>query len=309
MKRRYMIKFHKHCSEFWLGNYCTSCEWDWTCSSLHFSYKLASPTRTDYDTFQAHVNRISSWRYLHRNRRTWARACNTSWGTLTLVWLVTRRRWRAHLVLCYVDQFLLTREFRGSGTVALCCGEGELYALEALTAELISRAILQEIGLSFLIHTEVDCSTARAVATKQGARRKMEHFQAILLFIQDSFFRKRLTMSAVKTHLNPSDIGKKALGRERFYRLRSMLGLWTELTETNSLGSWHDGQRRVANRTYVDVDESKDRHMWASVDLVKFSQCSEGGFARLTQPRDARSRVCWIRVMLLHSWSHNCLLQ
>ena len=51
-------------------------------------------------------------------------------------------------------------------------------------------------------------------------------------------------MSAVKTDVNPSDIGKKALGRERFYRLRSMLSLGTELVETSSPGKWYDGNER-----------------------------------------------------------------
>ena len=36
-----------------------------------------------------------------------------------------------------------------------------------------------------------------------------------------------LTVSAVKTDVNPSDIGTKALGRERFYRMRSMFGVET----------------------------------------------------------------------------------
>ena len=44
-------------------------------------------------------------------------------------------------------------------------------------------------------------------------------------------------MSSVKTDVNPGDIGTKALGRERFHRLRSMLGIRTDLTETDSLGS------------------------------------------------------------------------
>ena len=82
--------------------------------------------------------------------------------------------------LCYVDQLLLTREFfltsecRGQRTVALSSGESELYAFGALSAELIfAQAILKEIGLSFLIHARADSSTARAVATKQRASRKM----------------------------------------------------------------------------------------------------------------------------------------
>ena len=61
----------------------------------------------------------------------------------------------------------------------------------ALSAELIfAQAILKEIGLSFLIHARADSSTARAVATKQGAGRKMKHIHTGFLFIQDLVFRK-----------------------------------------------------------------------------------------------------------------------
>ena len=76
--------------------------------------------------------------------------------------------------LCYVDQFLLTSECRGQGIVDLSSGD----ALGALSAELIfAQAILKEIGLS-LIHARADSSTARAVATKQGASRKMKHIHS-----------------------------------------------------------------------------------------------------------------------------------
>ena len=126
--------------------------------------------------------------------------------------------------LCDADQFLLTSERRGQGTVALSSGETEVYALGALSAELIfAQAILKEFGLSVLIHARADSSTARPVATKQGASRKMKHIHTRFLFIQDLVFRKLLTMSSVKTDVNPSDIGTKALGRERFHRLRSSL--------------------------------------------------------------------------------------
>ena len=105
-------------------------------------------------------------------------------------------------------------------------GESEIYALGALSAELIfAQAILKEVGLSFLIHARADSSTARAVATKQGASRKMTHIHTIFFFIPDLVFRKLLTMSSVKTDVNPSDIGTKALGPERFHRLSSMLGM------------------------------------------------------------------------------------
>ena len=43
---------------------------------------------------------------------------------------------------------------------------------------------------------------------------------------------------------------------------------------------------------YGGLNESNDRHMGASVDFWKFSQCNEGRLANLTQPRDARRRAC-----------------
>ena len=86
--------------------------------------------------------------------------------------------------LCYIDQFLLTSECRGQGIVALCGGEKELCAPGALSAELIfEETILKEIGLSFLIHAKADSSTARAVATKQGASREMKHIHTRFLLI------------------------------------------------------------------------------------------------------------------------------
>ena len=67
--------------------------------------------------------------------------------------------------LCYVDQVLLKRESRRQETLAFSTGESEMYALGALSAELIfAQAILKEIGLLFLIHARADSSTARAVA-------------------------------------------------------------------------------------------------------------------------------------------------
>ena len=39
----------------------------------------------------------------------------------------------------------------------------------------------------------------------------MIHIHTRFLFIQDLVFRKLLTMSAVKTDVNPSDIGTEAL--------------------------------------------------------------------------------------------------
>ena len=58
-----------------------------------------------------------------------------------------------------------------------------MYALGALSAELIfAQAILKKLRLSFLKNVRADSSTARAVATKQGASRKMKHIHTRFLF-------------------------------------------------------------------------------------------------------------------------------
>ena len=59
---------------------------------------------------------------------------------------------------------------------------------------------------------------------KQRASRKLKHIHTRFLSSQDMVFRILLT-SAMKTDVNPSDIGTKALGRERFSSLRAMLEL------------------------------------------------------------------------------------
>ena len=145
--------------------------------------------RKRWDIWKEHVNWISTWQYLHCYRLTWTRPWNTSRDALMLTGLVTQWRGKAHLALCVS---LTTFSWRANveDRVALSSGESELYALGALSAELIfAQAVLKEIGLSFLIHARADSSTARAVATKQGASRKMKHIHTRFLFIQDLVFR------------------------------------------------------------------------------------------------------------------------
>ena len=160
------------------------------------SYKLASPTLVDLTRAKKALKYVKGTRELNLYSTIPASKPN---GTLKHItgysdadWAddpVTRKS--TSCTLCYVDQFLLTSECRGQGTVALSSGESELCALVALSAELIfAQAILKEIGLSFLIHARADSSTARAVATKQGASRKMKHIRTRFLFIQDLVFRK-----------------------------------------------------------------------------------------------------------------------
>ena len=198
------------------------------------SYKFAPPTLADLTRAKKTPRYLKGTRDLTLYLTIPASTRNDLNKTLKHVAGFSDTDWAGDLVTqkstsctwCHVDHFLLSSECRGQGTAALSCGESELYALEALSAEWIfAQAILKEIGLSFLIHARADSSTARAVATKQRASRKMKRIHTRLLFIQDLVFRKLLTLSAVKTDVNPSDIGTKTLGHERFYRMRSMLGM------------------------------------------------------------------------------------
>ena len=85
---------------------------------------------------------------------------------------------------------------------------------------------LNEIGLSFPAHARGDSSTASAVATKQGASWRVKLTPMRFLLIQNLVFPKLPTMSAVKTDVNPSDIGTTGLGND--------------LADTCSPRSWGD---------------------------------------------------------------------
>ena len=230
--------------------YITGVRPDLMFATTCLSYKLVSPTLADLTRAKKVLRYLKGTRELNLYLTIPALKPNDLNKTLKHITGYSDADWAGDpstrkstsCTLCYVDQFLLTSERRGQGTVSLSSGESEMYALGALSAELIfAQAILKEIGLSFLIQVRADSSTARAVATKQGASRKMKQIHTRFLFIQDLVFRTLLTMSSVQTDENPSDIGTKALGRERFHRLRSMLGMGTELSEKSPPGKWYSG--------------------------------------------------------------------
>ena len=140
------------------------------------SYKHASPTLADLTRAKTVLRCLKGARELNLYLTIPALQPNDLNKTLKHITGYSDADWASDPVtsksisctLCYVDQFLWTSECRGQGTVALSSGESEMYALGALSAELIfARAILKEIELSFLVHARADSNTARAVATKQ----------------------------------------------------------------------------------------------------------------------------------------------
>ena len=116
------------------------------------SYKLASPTLADLTRAKKVLRYLKGTRELNLFLTIPALKPNDLNNTLKHITGYSDADWAGDPVtrkstsctLCYVDQFLLTSECRGQGPVALSSGESEMYALGALSAELIfAQAILK----------------------------------------------------------------------------------------------------------------------------------------------------------------------
>ena len=195
------------------------------------SYKLASPTLADLTRAKKVLRYLKGTRELNLYLTIFALKPNDLNKTLKHITGYSDADWAGDpgtrqstsYSLCFIDQFLLTSECRGQGTVALSSGESELYALGALSAEV-------DLGTSY---TERDWSIIPD--TRESSQRH-----------STCSGNETTSKSQAETHsheiLIQSRFGIwKALGRERFHRLRSMLGVGTELIETNLPGMWYSG--------------------------------------------------------------------
>ena len=109
------------------------------------SYKLASPTLADSTRAMKALRYVKGTRELNLYLTIPALKPNDLNKTLKHVTGYSDADWAGDPVtrkstsctLCQIDQFLLSSECQGQGTVALSSGESELYAFGALSAELI----------------------------------------------------------------------------------------------------------------------------------------------------------------------------
>ena len=106
------------------------------------SYKLASPKLADLTRAKKVLRYLKGTRELNLYLTIPVLKTNDLNKTLKHVTGYSNAEWACDPVttsctLCYVDQFLQTSECRGQGTVALSSGESGMYALGALSAELI----------------------------------------------------------------------------------------------------------------------------------------------------------------------------
>ena len=214
------------------------------------SYKLASPTLADLTRAKKVLRYVKGTRELNLYLTIPALRPNDLNKTLKHITGYSDADWAGDPVtrkstsctLCYVDQFLLTSEGRGQGTVALSSGESEMYALGALSAELIFRTSYPERDWTVIPDTR---ERRQQHSTRSGNETMSEsqdetHSHEILIHSRFGFSETLIDVIS-QDRCESSDIGTKALGRERFHRLRSILGMGTELSETSSPGKWYSG--------------------------------------------------------------------
>ena len=143
------------------------------------SYKLASPTLADLTRAKKVLRYLKGTRELNLYLTIPALKPNDLNKTSKHITGYSDADWAGDpltrkstsCTLCFVDQFLLTIECRGQGTVAVSSGEPDMYALGALSAQLIfAQAILQEIGLSFPRESRQQYSTRSGNETRSKSQ-------------------------------------------------------------------------------------------------------------------------------------------
>ena len=195
-----------------------------------------------FDIWKKHEFWISTWQYLPWNQMTWTRLWNTSRYIQTLTGLKIQWRGKAHLAHCdTLINFSWWVNVEDKELLPCPVETQKCMLLMHCQLSWFSYKSYWKIGPPFLIHARADRSTARARTTKKRASRKMKHIHTRFLFIQDLVFRKLLTMSSVKTDVNPSDIGTKALDVNDSTDWDQCLPWGTELSETSSPGKWYSG--------------------------------------------------------------------
>ena len=178
-----MIKFNTQLFRAVVGKlqYITRVRPDMIFATTCLSYKLASPTLADLTRVKKVLRYLKGTRELNLYLNISVLRPNDLNKTLKHIKGYFDADWASDPV---------TRKTDG------CPVENQNCML--LSAELIfAQAILKEIGLSFLIHSRQESSTARAVASKQRASRKMKHIHWRFSFVQDLVFRKLLTVSRI----------------------------------------------------------------------------------------------------------------
>ena len=125
----------------------------------------------------------------------------------------------------YVNRALILSFVRGQKAITLSLGEAEYMALTATTSEAIHIKNMWEymIRADANLVARTDSSVARAISSRQGVGR-IRHLSVASLWLHNRVQCRDISVRAIGTVFNPSDVGTKVLSVQRLRLLCYIMG-------------------------------------------------------------------------------------
>ncbi|CAK0870594.1 unnamed protein product [Prorocentrum cordatum] len=118
---------------------------------------------------------------------------------------------------------------RRQSIVATSSGVAEYYAATAVAEDLLYfKSLLEFMGFTVAATLLTDSSAARGIARREGVG-KVRSLEARVLWLQQAIKRKLMDLGTVGTDDNKADLGTKILGHDRFVKLRTLNGIYTDM--------------------------------------------------------------------------------
>ena len=126
----------------------------------------------------------------------------------------------------YVNRALILSFVRGQKAITLSSGEAEYMALTATTSEAIHIKNMWEYmtRADANLVARTDSSVARAISSRQGVGR-IRHLSVASLWLQERVQCRDISVRAIGTVFNPSDVGTKVLSVQRLRLLCYIMGI------------------------------------------------------------------------------------
>ena len=171
----------------------------WDCKFCMQTMNQLEAIDTFYLTMLATKTSIQVMRWIHEE--------------VSFLWPGPGTHWWKRIILCTVDQSLMTSECKEQSTVVLSCN-----------------------------------NWAWVVTTIHGASRRMKRTHTRFPLIQDLMFWKMLTMCTVRTNVNPTSVGTKILVWEEFWRIQAVFWSGNEVAGICSPGIRYNDSDNTPSR-------------------------------------------------------------
>ena len=135
------------------------------------------------------------------------------------------------------------------GSIAMCSGEAEYYAMVKAAAEgLAIQALALDLGYDLKLRLWVEATCAKAIASRMGLG-KVRHMEVKYLWAQEAYKKQRFAISKIAGDKNPADINTKPKSAVETSMLLEGVGGWlikrtrmtsTTATATRRSSSWAD---------------------------------------------------------------------